>query len=312
MMDLTKIFVDFFDDEKHSDAELLRYTTQHIALMNGNNPANVLDARIAATNTAFSAFATCKGDKEFKAAARKSANESKGNFRKNLREPIGKCAAAVEAAFGKPSPDYTACFPNGRDGICEATEDMLLPRMTALHTALSARSAAVGIAAQVTAVNGLKTNWTALLAAADAADSTESGTDAQRKTLRKTMTKELSRNGTFLAFTYIEDLDKAHLLLPQHLLGAAPAPTAPEKPSASGGWNTDDSAAEFEVTSEGATSLRSERSSDGGTTWDNDGPAALGHVERRDMSPGTYLYRFFGINDVGESEASDPVEVVVP
>ena len=163
MMDLTRIFDDFFDDEKHSDAELSRYASQHIPLLIANNPANVLDARIAATQTAYSAFATCKGNKEFRAAARESANLAKRNYYDALSGPIGRCAAAVEVAFGKGTPDYVACFPQGRTYITEANEDQVEPRLTGLITALTARAAAPGIAAQVTAITGVRTTWNALM-----------------------------------------------------------------------------------------------------------------------------------------------------
>jgi hypothetical protein len=220
MMDLSKIFIDWFDDRQHSNAELLAYTSQHLAILSApaNNPGNVFNAIIAATNTAQTAFATCIGDKTLNAGVRKAANLGKKNFRESLRGPIQQVEAAVIVAFGKGSPDYVACFPEGRSGITEAREDELKPRLQALHGALTARSGTAGIPAQATVVNGLITTWTALLAAADVADGTESGSAEQRRACRKDLTKQLWRNVLTIALQFIDQPEKASLYLPTHLL----------------------------------------------------------------------------------------------
>lgn len=220
MIDLRKLFIDQMDSKEHSNAELLAYTSQHLAITSApaNNPANVFNPILTATTTALTAFATCMGDKTFNLGVRKAANLQKANFREGLPGPIGQAAAAVEVAFGKGSPDFVACFPEGRTGITKAREDVLLSKLEALHDALSARSATAGIPAQVTAVAGLITTWTALLAAADLADGTESGSNEQRKICRAALTLQLWKNVLTIALHFVGQPDKADLYFPVQLL----------------------------------------------------------------------------------------------
>jgi len=163
----------------------------------------------------------------------------------------------------------------------------------------------------VTAITALKTTWVALLAASTVADTTEETTDSQKALCRKALTVALSKSALFCAYTFFEDMDKAHSLLPLDLLRNR-VPQPPATPVASIAWDVDASAVLGNVTSERADTIRSLRSGNGGVSYDDDGTFPPGAFERRDMSPGTYLYQFIGVNEAGESDPSEPIEIVVP
>lgn len=318
MIDLRKLFIDGFYDLEHSNAELLRYTTQHLAITSApaNNPGNVFNAILAATNTALTNFATCVGDKTFNKGVRESANLQKTNFRKSLKGPIGQAAAAVEVAFGKGTPDYVACFPEGRTGITEATEDLLKGKLQALNAALTARSASTGIPAQITVVTGLITTWTALLSAADVADGTESGSDEARKVCRKVLTVQLWKNALTIGLQFVDHPEKAALYLPQQLLRNPLHPGGPGAATLSAGtWNSTSHLVTLTMGAEDATVFTLQRRLVGApafeTVVDDIGADADGNATFDDeIAAGNYEYRVVPRDGDGvEGEPSNVVTV---
>jgi hypothetical protein len=311
MMDLTLLFKDHFENRQHSVEELMRYTPEHLIRLNAHNAGSELDVVVADVQSKFTAYATCLGDKEFQAAARQSANQSKAVFREGLRVPIGKCAAAVEAAFGKPSPDYTACFPEGREGILRAAEGILFIKLTALLNALGSRTAAVGISAQVTAITALRNTWSTLLAASTTADTTEETTDTEKAALRKELTVALSRSALFCAYTFFEDMVKANALLPLNLLRNPEAASVPGKPTYSAEYLADENQILNTMTATGTTQFVIQKETAG--VFNDIVENAETGFQLGDLTPATtYRLRVIGINDAGRGEPSDPVDVVVP
>ena len=315
MIDLSILFTDHFDDRQHSDAELLSYTTQHLALTGaaGNNPLGVFNGIIGSTTTLLASFATCVGDKTFNAGVRKAANLGKADFKRDLPERIGRAAAAVEAAFGKGSTDFMACFPNGRTGVTQGSEDLLRGKLQALLAALTARAAATGLADQVTVVTGLVTTWTALLASADLADGTESGSAEQRKACRKALTAQLWRNALTIALQFDNRPEKAAVYLPQQLLRNPTHTAAPPTATLTSGY-AGGLAVPLTMEAEGAEEFILARRMVGEVDFTDLAtvPAeAEGQATYNDTlpGPGHFEYQCRAANDAGEGAVSNVVLV---
>src|SRR6266508_812813 len=113
MMDLRRVFDLWFDDPGISFTELLKYAERHLQRMIANNPGTFLAARITATTTALNNVEACVTDVGTKAAIQKNRTETKKLFREDLPAGLRRIEGAVVAAYGKDSPDYIECFPEG-------------------------------------------------------------------------------------------------------------------------------------------------------------------------------------------------------
>jgi hypothetical protein len=226
MIDPQPLFTNFFADKDHSFKELSRYANKHLIYLTANNPGNVLDAVITEVSGAFADFAACLGDEEALAAAREAANQARDNVRKGMSGPTGavsRAANAVAGAFGKPSPDYTACFPLGIEGITKATNDQMEERLENLRAALVARQANVALPPHVTTITALKTQWVSLKTAAGTALGAESTQEDHRDACRVAITRALSRSALWLAWHFNGEPEKFALYCPVHLLKNAQA-----------------------------------------------------------------------------------------
>ena len=56
MLDLRKVFTNWFKDPEISFSELLKYAARHLQNMVANNPGAALNTRITATQTALSGW----------------------------------------------------------------------------------------------------------------------------------------------------------------------------------------------------------------------------------------------------------------
>ncbi len=179
MIDLRRIFVNWFKDKEISFSELLQYSARHLAAMVANNPGAALNTRITATTTALSAVETGVTDVETKKAIQKGKREAKDAFRTALPENMRKIHAAVVAAFGDPSPELTDCFPEGRNVFNKCRDEELNNKLGQLVACLTPKQAQIGATAVNNAAELLST-WTTLYAALDTSMAQRTATAATR------------------------------------------------------------------------------------------------------------------------------------
>ena len=168
MIDLRKIFTNWFKDPSISFSELLKYAARHLTRMVANNPGALLNTRITATTAALTAVEGGVTDVATKAAIQKSKTEIKQAFREALPENIRRIHAAVVAALGDPSPQLTECFPEGRQVFTRCRDEELNNKLGQLVACITPLQPQVG----ATAVNnaaGLLSTWIGIYAAQDAA-----------------------------------------------------------------------------------------------------------------------------------------------
>jgi hypothetical protein len=313
MLDLEALFKNFFADREHSLVELSRYANKHLIYLTANNPGNALDGVITEVSAAFATFAACLGDEESLAAAREAANQARNNLRKSMTGPNGavsRASAAVAGAYGRPSADYTACFPLGVEGIAKASLVQREERLENLRKALVERGANPAIAPHVTTITALKTQWSSLKTAAGLALGAESTTVALRKAGRVALTKALTRSALWLAWHFNDQPKKFAVYCPVHLLknpqAQAPGTCTIEVTGGAGAISGTGHASGAETIewssraagSSGAFALLGSNVPDEAVTFDG-------------LAAGSYEVQAHGKNDEGSGPESDVVTVTV-
>jgi hypothetical protein len=222
MIDLRKIFTNWFKDPAISFSELLKFAARHLQRMVANNPGALLNARITATQTALSAVEAGVTDVATKAAIQKGKTETKDAFRKALPENIRKIHAAVVAAYGDPSADLTECFPEGRVVFTRCRDEELNNKLGQLVACLTPRQAQIGAAA-VNNAGGLLSTWIAIYAAQDVAMAQRGEMAESRDTAKANLQLQLYLNVLALAAAFPDQPDKCDLYCPQQYLHNAEA-----------------------------------------------------------------------------------------
>ena len=223
MIDLRKIFTNWFKDPAISFSELLKYAARHLQRMVANNPGALLNTRITATQTALSSVEAGVTDVGTKAAIQEGKTEVKREFRKALPENIRRIHAAVVATFGDPSSDLTECFPEGRAVFGKCRDEELNNKLGQLVACLTPRQAQIGATA-VNNAGGLLSTWTAIYLAQDVAMGQRESTADSRDTAKANLQLQLYLNVLALAAAFPDQPDKCDLYCPQQYLHNAAAP----------------------------------------------------------------------------------------
>lgn len=216
MLDLRKIFTNWFKDAEISFSELLKYAARHLQAMVANNPGAALNTRITATQTALSAVEAGVTDVGTKAAIQKANTQTKNTFRKALPENIRRIHAGVVAQYGDPSADLTACFPEGRGVFGACRDEELNNKLGTLLAGLTARLPAMATAQGNAA--GLLSTWTAIFAAQDVAMAQKSMMAGSRDAAKESLQLALYLNVLELAKMFPDQPDKCDLYCPQQYL----------------------------------------------------------------------------------------------
>ncbi len=232
MLDLRKVFTNWFKDPAISFSELLSYASHHLQRMVANNPGAALNARITATTTALSAVESGVTDVGTKAAIQKSKTEIKNTYREVLPENIRKIHAAVVAVYGDPSPELTECFPEGRAIFAKCRDEQLNNKLSQLLAALTPKEAQVGETA-VSNAAGLLSTWIAIYAAQGEAVAQRESTAGSRDAAKAALQLQLYLNVLELAKMFPDQPDKCDLYCPQQYLHN-PEATEEEEPTPPG------------------------------------------------------------------------------
>lgn len=230
MIDLRKIFKNWFKDPIISFSELLKYASRHLQRMVANNPGALLNARITATQTALASVESGVTDVGTKLAIQEGKTATKKAFRDALPENIRRIHAAVVVAYGDPSPALTECFPEGRSVFKTCRDEEVDNKLGQLLACLTPRQAEIGATA-VNNAGGLHSTWTAIYAAQGVAMAQREGTADSRDAAKASLQLQLYLNVLFLAQSFPDQPDKCDLYCPQQYLHNAQAaedePTPP-------------------------------------------------------------------------------------
>ena len=225
MIDLFKFFINPFDDKTISLNHLIDFGGTHLQRMVTNNPGALLNARITATTTALTGLDNTMADNDTKLALRMARVHAKDAFRAALPGNLERIHGAVVAAFGSNAAETVECFPQGRTPFLICPDDQLDDKLQSLQTCLTPLSAQVGVA-HVNNLGGLISTWIALLAAVDSASASKNSSESARRAARAALQLELFKNVLALATAFPNDVAKATLYCPQHLLETSVTPPA--------------------------------------------------------------------------------------
>jgi hypothetical protein len=210
-------------------AELLAFSSDHLARMIANNPGGELVVRITATASALTLVQDSATDDQTKKAIRKARVEIKEAFRDSLPEEITKIHAAVVARYGPNAPQVAECFPQGRTIFRSAPDDRLAQAIETLKNGVTAHQADLG-AALVAEVSGVLTEWEAVLQQSKSAGGSATSTQEGKNLARQNLQLMLFLNLLKLAEMFPRQPDKLDLYMKQSLI--EDRPNSPEEPPA--------------------------------------------------------------------------------
>ena len=240
MLRFDRFFINPFDDDSISLAELSAYTTDHLGRMVANNPGALLNGRINATTVAFTTLESCATDDGVKLGLRKARVMIKDQFRTSLSVQLGYIEGAIKSFFKAQSPEVLLeCFPEGLTAIAKSRDDGVNNHLMRLVTALTARTVPTGSmpATTLNDASGLLSTWTAIYAASESSSANKTATENEKRAARKNLQFELFTNLLFLAGQFPGETDKATLFMRQSLLEnptrseEEPEPPAPPAPT---------------------------------------------------------------------------------
>ena len=232
MIDLHRFLENPFDDRQISLAELLDFSSDHLARMIANNPGGELAARITATTSALTLVQDSAVDDLTKRAVRKARKQVKAEFRKSLLKEIAKVNGALVAKYGESGPEVVECFPHGRTIFSNCTDDTLEQHLETLLNGVTEHQADLG-AAPVTEVTGMLTRWQAVHARSESSGGKATTSQEARKLARENLQLMLFLNLLKFAEMFARQPEKLNLYMQQSLLEDRPAPAAEEPPATS-------------------------------------------------------------------------------
>jgi hypothetical protein len=216
MRDLTTWLTNPFDDPHISVKELLAFTADHFQRVSAN-PLPALTPRLAPTALALTAVSDTHSDDDAQLGVRMACVQSKKAFRAALPAGIGQVAVAVEAQFGEKSPQFTACFPQGRSVFGTCTDQELDGKLGSIVDWVTAQKPPLDpqVLANATA---LQTGWAAVIKPTGAASGGKTQTIAAKNAACVSLQTELFANLLVLAQTFPRQPEQLALYMQQSLL----------------------------------------------------------------------------------------------
>lgn len=243
MLDLFRYFLNPFETDEISRAELADYGLENLGRMTTNNPSGALSAHITATSNLLDALDVTVDNEEVKVGIQKAATQAKADFRAILPNELSKVHGACLAVYGRKGAKMLEIWPHGLEAFSAANDDELDNKLGPLVTSLTNNVAAVGATA-LTQATALDTGWMALYGAANSARNSNVSQGEARRVATKNLREQLFQNLLKLASLFAGMPEKAALYCPQDLLGfpvtpgngggapppPPPPPTLPEAP----------------------------------------------------------------------------------
>ena len=217
MIDLNRFLQNPFDAADISLAELLSFSSDHLARMIANNPGGELTARITATTSSLTLVQNCATDDLTKKAIRKARKQVKDAFRESLRKEIAKVHGACVAEYGPDGAEVAECFPQGRTIFSACADDSLEQHIEALKNGVTAHQAQLG-APLVAEVTTLRTEWKAVYAQSESSGGAATTSQEGKKMARENLQLMLFLNLLKLAEMVPRQPEKLNLYMQQSLL----------------------------------------------------------------------------------------------
>ncbi len=172
MLDLNRLFENWFSDPEFSVAEKLSFaddTRQRIAQ---NNTSGVFDTILVELNANFIAAGGATGSEAVALAVRKAGVAAKRDLLDTIRSTVRRREGKVINDFGKGSPQYLEFFPQGLKPYNEMNEAEVEGQLAVLIAAGGNHDATLKAE-----FGDLKTNWLAAKKAAGEKIAAVSGAD---------------------------------------------------------------------------------------------------------------------------------------
>ena len=123
MQDLSKLFINLFDDQRITNNRLVTFAEDQITRLTDNNPASVYDGIIAETTTATTELKNLIVEHGSQTSTREGSTVSKNTAQQQLTQYIGQQEGLVKSVFGKNSAEYQEFFPQGLTAFRTGTEE---------------------------------------------------------------------------------------------------------------------------------------------------------------------------------------------
>jgi hypothetical protein len=217
MINLTRFFVNPFNDEEISQAKIETFTIHHIAAMVASNGNGALSTLITQTTNLSSTFAATMSDKLVLLGVQKARVQAKEIFRANLADELSKLYGAVTAKYGKKGSKTAEIFPGGLSLYGDCADSQLGPNLAALHDAMNANIADLS-STPVNRASELKTQWASIFSEASTGKAQHDSGIMTVRNAAKALRAQLGRNLHECAILFPEDEAKAALLFPQQYL----------------------------------------------------------------------------------------------
>ncbi len=142
---------------------------------------------------------------------------ARGGARRGSVLECGGPPPPLEVSCGVNSVPLLECFPHGREIFGDCVDSALENHLQQLSACLTPRSAQVGVQ-HVNDLSGLLSTWIGLYASAASARGVRNNSADARRAASDALRLELFKNLLTLALSFPNQLDKAALYCPQHLL----------------------------------------------------------------------------------------------
>lgn len=190
---LYRYLEDPFNDDNVSANNMASFTTDSIQRMIANNPGGVLNARIAATSTAFDAFDASITDDTVRKAVRKNRKQAKNDTKASLPLAVKNILVKVEAKLGANTPVLVEFCPDPPSAFTRYRDDEVDNKLGVIVAGAEANLAQTGQEVLDEAQQLLAT-WMAVYNASEESTGAQTVTIEQKRAARAALNAELFEN----------------------------------------------------------------------------------------------------------------------
>ena len=166
MINLEVFFYNHFDTERISDDKLDLFTQDHLERLRANNPSNVYDVMIAATQKAYTDYYSAKTTESFELAQKEASTINVDTYAKEFQKLVSMKEGIIRGTWGIESSVYQEFYPNGLteySNAIRANMNELMDRYLQTATKHTAELPAGFVEAFTDIINNYKTHRQAQL-----------------------------------------------------------------------------------------------------------------------------------------------------
>jgi len=125
MINLETFFINHFDSDRISDNNMDLFTQDHIERIKANNPANIYDEIITATEKAYNDYYAAKTSESFLLAQKEAATVNVEKYATEFIRLVSMKEGIVRGTWGIASPQYQEFYPHGITEYSKATRSQM-------------------------------------------------------------------------------------------------------------------------------------------------------------------------------------------